>query len=58
MSRAAIINQSGGLLSPLLQLIKSNVGLVAGIKVGGNGHTSQPTPAPMDTLAMLYGHLC
>ena len=58
MSRAAINNQSGGPLSPLIQLIKSNVGLVDGIKVGGNGHTSQPTPAPMETLVMLYGHLC
>jgi len=47
-----------GCFSPLLQLIKSNVGLAAGIKVGCNGHTSQPTPAPMDSLAMLYGHLC
>jgi hypothetical protein len=33
MSRAAIINQSGGLLSPLIQLIKSNVEL-AGIGRG------------------------
>lgn len=29
MSRAAIINQSGELLSPLIQLIKSNVELAS-----------------------------